>query len=102
MTAQLALLDEHGRAHRYGHDTEKRAARSVDAQGLRDRVLEILRSHPDGLTDDEGGVLLGEGCDRLTFGRRRNELQKAGYVAKTGERRDTPHGRSAIVWKAIR
>lgn len=101
MTAQLALLDDKGGAHRYGHDTEKHAARTADAARIRDRVLELLRAHPEGLTDDEGGRLLGEGCDRLTFGRRRNELQRAGLVVKTKERRETPHGRSAIVWRAV-
>lgn len=105
MTAQLSLLDDHGQAHRFGHDTEKAAARTVDAPRLRDAVMQLLRSAPRGLTDDEGADLMRrngyEGADRLTFGRRRNELQKQGLVVKTSERRPTPHGKSAIVWKAV-
>lgn len=103
MTAdgQLALLDSNGRAHRYGHGTERQAAASMreHTPRLREKVLGILRAHPAGLTDDEGGRLMGG--DRLDFGRRRNELQRLGLVISTGTRRPTPHGRSAIVWRAV-
>lgn len=85
--------------HGDGSDTERAAAASVaDVTGdLRLRVLGLLRDHPDGLTDDEGGRLMG--ADRLRFGRRRHELVERGVVVDSGERRATPGGRSAIVWR---
>ena len=104
---QLALLDEAGRAHRDGWDTEKAAAGSMrgKANTLRLAVLNLLRQAPDGLTDDEGGQLLRQqypAADRLTFGRRRQELCTVGLAADTGKRRQTPSGRWAIVWTATR
>jgi hypothetical protein len=96
-----------GRAHADGHDTEYAAAASVGAVTgrMRTRVYGLLLEHRDGLTDDEGGRLLARtlpGADRLTFGRRRNELYLAGLVRDSGARRATPRGRSAIVWRAVR
>lgn len=98
MDQQLTLLDDRGRVHQHAHSTERSAARQVDARRLRDEALRLLRTHPEGLTDDEGGRLMGG--DRLTFGRRRNELVRAGLAAKTSKRRPTPSGKSAIVWIA--
>lgn len=84
--------------HAHGHDTEHEAADSVAAVtgALRRQVMALLVSHEDGLTDDEGGVLMGG--DRLDFGRRRQELYRRGLVADSGVRRLTPRGRKAIVW----
>lgn len=105
----MVLLDAKGRVHRYGHDTENQAAnRIADRQRLLDAVIRLLRAAGErGLTDDEGAEMLrrhgvAETADRLTFGRRRNELHRAGLVVKTSERRETPNGRSAIVWRAAR
>lgn len=87
-------------SHRDGHDTEHAAARSMDEVSgrLRQEVLGHLTAvWPEGLTDDEGGVRMNG--DRLTFGRRRKELVDQGLVTKTDERRATPTGRKAIVWK---
>lgn len=90
-----------GAAHTTGHDTEHQAALLIAPRSgaLRAQVLQLLREHPDGLTDDEGGAYLGG--DRLTFGRRRNELATRGIVVDTGNRRAGPSGRKAIVWAAI-
>lgn len=104
--AQLALLDDAGRVHRDATDTEAAAAASMAGHTtrLRELVLRILRENPDGLTDDEGAAYLSTrvpGADRLTFGRRRQELCKAGLVGDSGRRRGTPHGRRAIVWRAV-
>lgn len=107
MTAaeQLGLLDPNGQVHSAGHDTEHAAARSIDAKVLRAKVLDLLRAHPAGLTDDEGGELMRAAglplADRLTFGRRRSELFQAGMVRKTGEKRPTKFGRDAIVWAVV-
>lgn len=89
-----------GGYHRDAHDTEVAAARSVENITGQQRmaVLALLRMYPGGLTDDEGGQLMGSGADRLTFGRRRSELYQRGLVVKTDTRRPTPRGRYAIVW----
>ena len=108
MSAQQLSLDDAllaastpGKAHHDGHDTEHAAADSVAhiTGRLRSEVLHLLRAHPGGLTDDEGGRLLGG--DRLRFGRRRNELCDLGLVCDSGCRRLTPQGRKAVVWVAV-
>lgn len=98
--AYLAKLPEPGPAHQYPTDTEARAAHAIGGhtKRLREKVLSILRENPAGLTDDEGGAILGG--DRLDFGRRRNELARAGLVYDTGYRRMTPRRHKAIVWSA--
>jgi hypothetical protein len=90
-----------GRHHRPGHDTERAAAESMQdhTERLRALVLRTLLDNPAGLTDDEGGAIIGG--DRLRFGRRRNELVRAGLVEKTTVRRPTGAGRTAIVWRAV-
>jgi hypothetical protein len=87
-----------GSYHANGRSTE--VASALAATPLlgrhRQRVLHLLRTYTDGLTDDEGGQHMGG--DRLTFGRRRSELAKAGLVKDSGVRRPTKYGRPAIVW----
>lgn len=105
--AALAGLDQAGQLHKDAHDTETLAAGAMrpHTKRLRELVLELLRGRPDGLTDDDGAQLLRAkvpSADRLTFGRRRQELVTAGLVRDSGHRRPTPHGRSAIVWQAVR
>ncbi len=107
LTLDEACAPAPGRVHSPAHDTELAAAASVGAVTgrLRAAVLALLREHPAGLTDDEGGTLMRRvvpGADRLTFGRRRNELHLAGLVRDSGRRRATPTGRSAIVWELRR
>lgn len=87
-----------GRAHRVPTDTEQQAAESVTPVTGRLRVLalELITTHTGGLTDDEGGKLMN--ADRLTFGRRRQELVDEGLVKDSGMRRKGPSGRSTIVW----
>lgn len=84
-----------------GTDTSRAARQSISAEldQLRAIVLRLLEAHPGGLTDDEGGALMDG--DRLTFGRRRNELAKTGIVLDSGLRRKTPRGREAIVWVRV-
>jgi len=90
-------------SHRTAHETEREAGRSIERASayLRDVVMQLLLdAGAFGLTDDEGGLLVGG--DRLDFGRRRHELAVAGDVVKSGHHRPTPHGRRAIVWRAKR
>lgn len=88
-----------GRYHSHGTDTELEAALSVGRVVMSRRKMAaiLLRSvGVIGLTDDEGGEAMGG--DRLTFGRRRQELCMAGLVVDSGKRRFTPVGRRAVVW----
>lgn len=106
---ELATLPAEGRMHRDPVDTEQAAAESMKPHtaSLRVRVLTLLRTAGDrGLTDDEGANLLAAELgphvyvDRLTFGRRRQELCKAGLVYGSHLRRPARSSRSAIVWRA--
>lgn len=101
LTLDEALSAAPGKAHRDDPDTSHDAAASVTpiTGRLRAEVLALLRQHPEGLTDDEGGALMRS--DRLRFGRRRNELCDRGLVVDSGVRRLTPAGRNAVVWVAV-
>ena len=68
------------------------------AATLRVRVLELLRAHPEGLTDFQTAALLGS--QQTSAGKRRGELVAAGLVERTEERRPSPSGSLAIVWRA--
>lgn len=99
--ARRNKIPDRGAMHQVPTVTEAATALAMSAHAprLRVRVLAILRENPAGLTDDEGAVILGG--DRLDFGRRRNELVRAGQVRDSGYRRPTPRGHSAIVWRAV-
>jgi hypothetical protein len=105
---QLATLPAEGRMHREPGDTELAAAISMKPHtaSLRAKVLELLReAGARGLTDDEGAQLLQlrhrlPYVDRLTFGRRRQELCIAGLAYDCGLRRLSQAHRRAIVWRA--
>lgn len=95
-------LSSVGRYHHNGHDTERAAAEAIGpvVGTQRERVLAAFRKAGDaGLTDYECHSLA-----RLTYphiaGTRREELIAAGVpIADSHERRQTPSGRLAIVWK---
>lgn len=81
------------------HEAGERAQH--DGGRLRDAVLALHRSHPQGLTDDEvwarmPGELLG------SISKRRGELVAAGLVEDSGHRRPTRRGAMAIVWRLVR
>lgn len=101
----LRSLPDVGRYHHTNtRDTERAAAEAI-APALspqRQRVLDAFtKAGSAGLTDYEGHSLA-----RLTyphiFATRRSELMAAGYpIADSNERRQTPSGRLAIVWKLV-
>lgn len=95
-------LGGRGRHHAHGPDTEVEAALAVtDLHGKRLAAYELLEAAGErGLTDDEGGAQMGG--DRLTFGRRRQELCLEGRARDSGERRLNPAGRRAVVWVLTR
>jgi hypothetical protein len=82
-------------------ETSRAAAESVreTAADGRARVLECLRQHPSGLTDEEiqQALEMGGSTERP----RRQELQHAQQVTDSGRRRRTASGRQAVVWVAV-
>ncbi len=92
-------------AHAGGRDTEREAAARVAGRAptLRMKVLEWIRRAPTGMTDKDLGRLYAlergreanDASCRYSVAPRRCELEKAGYVFDTGERRE-----HAVVWKA--
>lgn len=93
--------DRIGAFHRDAADTERDAAVSQYPKigGDRRRVLEFIAScGAHGATDDE--VAAGTGLYLYTAAPRRVELVNAGLVVRSGERRQTPRKRRAIVWVA--
>jgi hypothetical protein len=82
-------------------ETSRAAAESVreTAATSRARVLECLRAHPAGLTDQEIQSELNMPGD--TERPRRQELEQRGLVHKSGKTRATEKGRQADVWIAV-
>jgi hypothetical protein len=60
-------------------------------------ALDILRAHPDGLTDFGLGGLMGR--QQTSAGKRRGELVTAGLVEYAGVKRPAPSGALARVWR---
>ncbi len=53
--------------------------------------------HPEGLTDFELADLTKTA--QTSIGKRRGELEKAGLIVATTERRPAPSGKPSIVWR---
>jgi hypothetical protein len=98
--AGLATRATHG-ARRTDPATSHAAAELRPAARIRDRdrVLEMLRAWPDGLTDFELAQCLGG--QQTSLGKRRGELVRAGLVRPTGLTRPSPSGARAMVWGAV-
>ncbi len=89
-------------------NTSHIAAAQVNASGKAseraEKVIRILRRHPDGLTC-RGVYRAGVDIDDLGWEVQNvssllNQLWKKGYVRKDGTRPDEETGREQIVWKA--
>jgi hypothetical protein len=95
----LALWVAAAKAPAQSHsETSRAAAESFDGNtlnALQRRVLDLLRSTPGGLTDEEISNRLG--MNPSTERPRRVELARRGLVVKAGTRK-TASGRSADVW----
>jgi transcription initiation factor IIE alpha subunit len=84
----------------HGSVTSAQAADSLGPttlNAMQRRVLELLRTTPDGLTDEEVQTRLG--MNPSTQRPRRIELVRRGLVVECGTRR-TASGRMATVWRA--
>lgn len=62
-------------------------------------ALRMLKAHPDGLTDFQLADLTG--IPQTSIGVRRKELVEMGLVEATNQRRPSPSGAKAIVWRAL-
>lgn len=96
--ADLPLFTQRAPAVR-GSITSAQAADSLGPQALnamQRRVLELLQTTPDGLTDEEMQTRLG--MNPSTQRPRRIELARRGLVVECGTRR-TASGRMATVWR---
>ena len=88
---------ETGLARNSDPETSHEAAWSVDTTSLQDLVLHTLR-YGGGMTAAE---LSGELRKPLnTISPRTRQLVNRGLIKDSGERRPTPSGRKAIVWRA--
>jgi hypothetical protein len=100
-TAPPAQLTEpHAYVQTDATDTSRAAAAKATVRSgtQRQRILQAIVDTTDaGLTDEEGQRLLGIGPN--SYPARRLELQEAGYVCDSGDRRPTLNsGSAAIVW----
>ena len=82
-------------------ETSHQAARDAAPNAGTNRALALATLQaalPDGLTDFELAELTG--VAQTSIGVRRKELERAGLVVATIDRRPSPSGSAAIVWKA--
>jgi len=82
-----------------GQGTSAAAIKPMKLSGLRLRVYEYLRRHPDGLTDEE--LIEKSGVNPNTMRPRRVELYAMGKIKDSGVRRQTRSGSEAVVWVAL-
>jgi hypothetical protein len=96
---QPSLFDnpEVGRARHADPDTAKQAAKSITVADLERRVLNLLVRNPSGLTTHEIAKALD--VELVSISPRMAPLRTKGLVRDSGERRETPSGRTGIVWK---
>ena len=80
-------------------DTSFQAGANVNLKRGRKLALEALLKSEDGLTDFELADITG--FQQTSIGKRRTELRDMGLVVDSGNRRRTPSGATAIVWRAL-
>ena len=87
-------------AHRGDPETSVDAAIHAKefASGHCEIIHRVLQHHPHGLTSHEISDLID--IDYYEVARRMSDLQHAGRVEDSGERRMNPSGRMAAVWRA--
>lgn len=87
-----------GAARRQDPDTAKRAARAVEAEEISVLVTYCLRQHGPQTAEeiaDRLGRELGSITPRLA------PLERAGLIARTGDRRPGKSGATRIVWECL-
>lgn len=80
-------------------ETSWRAADRHPVMRREDRVAVLIAHYrnPKGLTDFELGDIVKR--QQTSAGKRRGELRDNGLIEQTSERRPSPSGSSAIVWR---
>ena len=112
MNAQGSFFDPpdpYTRARRGDPVTSLEAAGSLAVVRLtkvRQGILDVLRAHPDGLSDEQiaaayfhGGF--GPKASPSGLRTRRSELVEGGLIADSGRRTRTQSGRRTIVWVLV-
>ena len=96
------LFDYTGLPYQRHSDTSLRAAIEAEpnAGTQRWKVLHLLRATARGLTDHQMQSILD--MNPSTQRPRRIELVEKGLVVDSGQRRQTPSGRWAVVWIAVK
>lgn len=82
-------------------ETSRIAAARVaaDATVMRQKCLDVLSRHPDGLTADEVAAALN--LSVLSIRPRMSELRQMNRIQDSGQRRKNASGHSAAVWRAV-
>jgi hypothetical protein len=93
--ADLPLFDTASNWKKTGTSSDAAAAAAGKAPYWRGKCLEALRVRS--MTGDEVAAFLG--VDVLTIRPRLTECFNLGQIETTGERRPTPRGRTADVWR---
>jgi hypothetical protein len=96
---QRRLFDDSPPPPHSGSETSRAAAESIkiSADTLRAKVLDYLKSQPDGATDEQMQLALGMAGN--TQRPRRKELLDMGLIRDTGKTRATKSGRQATIWE---
>src|SRR4051812_33799160 len=79
--------------------TSHQAAEAHQLTRTHDRMAVLLAhvAHPNGLTDFELAEIVGR--QQTSAGKRRGELRDLGMIEQTDERRASPSGSTATVWR---
>jgi DNA-binding MarR family transcriptional regulator len=90
----------HSGAYRHNDpDTAQEAAESIDVTKLESAVLSALGKSVSGLTVYEIAERLD--ISLVSASPRLRPLVRKGFVEDSGDRRETPSGRRAIVWRLV-
>lgn len=94
--SQLAIFPG-GPTHRRADHPTSIDASKIPRQTDRAKVLAIHSANPAGLTDFELAEIMRR--QQTSVGKRRGELARAGLIVGTTQRRPSPSGSPAIVWR---
>jgi len=82
-------------------DTQRAAVRGMlpRSGSVQEKVLRVISSHPDGLTDHEIEKITG--LSHQTASAARNSLMNKGFVRDSGIRRNNDNGNPSIAWVKV-
>jgi DNA-binding HxlR family transcriptional regulator len=103
------MTEPHMLARASDPDTSKDAAAiaalSPTSGAIKGAIMRALRKHGPRTAFELRELYLADGigpaCQPNTINRRVSDLANMGFVHDTGQRRKTPDGRQAIVWRAL-